>query len=66
MFDKINAGTKLSLRIGTDTIGDPIWEGDAYVTSWALSGGTGDGATYDAEFQGTGPLIMSTVVDPEA
>jgi len=38
------------------TIGEPCWEGKAYITSLQASGGHGDSATMSIELTGIGPL----------
>lgn len=61
LWNALVNGTKLKVKVGTEEVGDPIWTGDVFATGWSLAGGTGDGATYDATFIGTGELVQDVV-----
>jgi predicted secreted protein len=55
------AGTKLSVKFGTDTVGDTLLTGDVYVDSDSISAAQGSPATFSFSAQGTGVLTKTTV-----
>jgi len=57
----LGSRTKLDVRFTTDVVGDYQYSGQAYVTSFELSAGTGETQTYSITFQGTGALSSSAV-----
>lgn len=57
---KANSTIDLRIRPLGESTGDPEWTGTAVLTSWEVSGGTGDAATFSMEAQGTGALTKAT------
>jgi len=59
--DLLGSRTKIDLRFTTEVSGDYQYSGQAFVTSFELSAGTGETQTYSITFQGTGALSSSAV-----
>lgn len=58
LVDAILAGTVVGVSIGTETVGDPVYAGDAFFTSAEISGSRTD-ATFSGSFRGTGALTKT-------
>ncbi len=57
----LGSRTKLDARFTTSVVGDYQYAGQAFVTSFELSAGTGETQTYSITLQGTGALTSSDV-----
>jgi TP901-1 family phage major tail protein len=61
LFTKMAAGTALVLTFATETTGDKIWSGTAYITSLEINAPNNDNVTYSVSFEFTGAVEMDTV-----
>ena len=57
----ITARTALTIKFGnvTAATGDTVYSGSVYLTSFSVSAGTEDTATYSMSFEGTGALTQT-------
>lgn len=56
--------TKFEMSFGTNQTGDKVFRGDAYLTTYTLTAGDSDMATFSYDFKGTGPLTFFTLTEP--
>jgi len=60
LFEAWDAGTLLTLKWGTDEVGDTSYSGSAYIDSLSASAPLNEVVTYNVNFKGTG-VITATV-----
>ena len=60
LFEAWEGGTLLTLKWGTDVVGDTSYSGEAYIESLSASAPVNEVVTYNVSFKGTG-VITATV-----
>ena len=61
LFEALEDGTALELTFCTETTGDKVWSGTAYLTSLEISAPNNENTTYSASFEFSGAVTMATV-----
>ena len=61
LFTKMAAGTALEIVFGTETTGDKMWSGTAYLTSLEINAPNNENVTYSCSFEFSGAVEMDTV-----
>lgn len=61
LLDKHKAGTEVDVSFSTDTVGDVIISGSAFIKSISTKAGTNGFATCDATFEGSGDYTVALV-----
>lgn len=59
LFTAMVNKTKLSVKLKTATSGNDEYAGDCYITSWSVSAGVEDAASFSFAFQGTGAITKA-------
>ena len=60
LSDIITNRTLCKIKFSTETIGDTLWIGDAYLTSLSVDAPLEDSSTISLSFEGTGVLTKTT------
>jgi len=61
MYDALNTGTAVTLRLSSAVTGDKYYEGSVIVTSLEKTDPDNDNSTWSVEFLGTGAITKGTV-----
>jgi TP901-1 family phage major tail protein len=61
LFTAWEAGTALTITFATETTGDKIWSGTAYITSLEINAPNNENVTYSVSFDFSGAITMGTV-----
>ena len=61
LFSAYEDGTALTLTFCTETTGDKIWSGSAFITSLEVNATNNENVTYSCSFEFSGAVTMATV-----
>lgn len=61
LYDKMVAGTAVTVKLSSGVTGDVEYSGSAYITSMNRSAPDGDNETFSATLQGTGTITKATI-----